>query len=318
MHVTFTNPQTGEQKTVKQGFSWVLFLLTEFYGIPLFIRGLHLHGAIVALVGVVALLSPGYSALVPLAGLGLIGAMIFYGIKGNELTIAMLERKGWIRTSPGLTPSPIAAAGPIADTGVPADDGDKTCPRCAETVKAAAQVCKHCGFAFAGGVATPAPKSNKLLKGFGIAGAVLVGLAIIGAIVGPPKSNSTAANNMAAEGSSGAEPASIKALDASAEEVYRDYEANEQAAQLKYGKQPVNIGGAIASIELDAADEPMVSLRAGATLEEVTLHFGADFSATAANLQKGQWFAARCNTISELMGAPQLEDCAMLSVGSGK
>lgn len=314
MHVTFTNPQTGEQKTVKQGFSWVLFLLTEFYGIPLFIRGLHLHGAIVAIIGVVGLLSPRISVLVPLAGLGLIGAMIFYGIKGNELTMAILERKGWIRTSPGLTPSPMAAANPIADTDIPADYGDKTCPRCAETVKSAAVACKHCGFAFAGGVVAPAPKSSKLLKGFGIAGAVLVGLAIIGAIVGPPNSNGTAASSIAAEGSSGTSPVSVKALDASAEEVYRDYEANEQAAQLKYGKQPVNIGGAIASIELDAADEPMVSLRAGPMLEEVTLHFGADFSDTAAKLQKGQWFAARCKTISEIMGAPQLEDCTMIPV----
>lgn len=312
MHVTFTNPQTGEQKTVKQGFSWVLFLLTEFFGIPLFIRGLHMHGAIVAIIGVVGVLSPQISVLVPLAGLGLIGAMIFYGIKGNELTMAMLERKGWIRTSPGLTPSPLAAASPIADTEIPAHDGDKTCPRCAETVKAAAMVCKHCGFAFSGGVAMPAQKSNRLLKGFGIAGALLVGLAIIGAMVGAPKNTGTATNSIASEGSSGSAPSAVRALDASAEEVYRDYQANEQAAQLKYGKQPMKIGGAIASIELDAADEPMVSLRAGAMLEEVTLHFGSDFSATAAKLQKGQWFAARCNTISEIMGAPQLDDCTMI------
>lgn len=312
MHVTFTNPQTGEQRTVKQGFSWVLFLLTEFSGIPLFIRGLHLHGAIVAIIGVVGVLSPQISVLVPLAGLGLIGSMIFYGIKGNELTMAMLERKGWIRTSPGLTPSPMASASTIVDTDIPADDGDKTCPRCAETVKAAAMVCKHCGFAFAGGVAPPASKPNKLLKGFGIAGAVLVGLVIIGAIVGPPKSDGTANNGAIAASAPNAVPASVKALDASAEEIYRAYEANEQAAQLKYGKQPVNIGGAIASIELDAADEPMVSLRAGAMLEEVTLHFGSDFSDTAAKLQKGQWFAARCNTISEIMGAPQLDECKMI------
>lgn len=315
MHVTFTNPQTGEQKTVKQGFSWVLFLLTEFYGIPLFIRGLHLHGAIVAIIGVVGLLSPQISVLVPLAGLGLIGSMVFYGIKGNELTMAMLERKGWIRTSPGLTPSPMDAASTITDNGIPADDGDKTCPRCAETVKAAAMVCKHCGFAFAGGVATPVPQSNKLLKAFGIAGAVVVGLIVLAAIVGPPKT-STAANNMAAEGSTVAEPPSVRALDASAEEIYRAYDANEQAAQFKYGAQPVRINGSIASIELDAADEPMVSLRAGQMLEEVTLHFGSSFSATAAKLRKGQWFTAQCNSISEIMGAPQLEDCEVLVEGS--
>ena len=172
MHVTFTNPQTGQQKSVKQGFSWVLFLLTEFYGIPLFIRGLHLHGAIVALIGAVALFSPGFSVLVPLAGLGLIGSMVFYGIKGNELTMAHLERKGWVRSMPGMALSPAIPAMPGAEAVQLTNDGDKACPRCAEAIKAAAVACKHCGFAFAGGSAVPAPQSNKLLKGFGIAGAV--------------------------------------------------------------------------------------------------------------------------------------------------
>lgn len=308
MHVTFTNPQTGEQKTVKQGFSWVLFLLTEFYGIPLFIRGLHLHGAIVALIGVVALFSPSYSALVPLAGLGLIGSMVFYGIKGNELTMAMLERKGWIRSTPGLAPSPVAVASPIADASAPSNDGDKTCPRCAETVKAAAMACKHCGFAFAGGVA--APKSSKLLKGFGIAGAVVVGLVVLAAIVGPTK-NEGAATTGAATPNSAEAAASPVALDVSASELFNAYEANEQAAQLKYSAQPVRVGGTIEAIELDVADQPMVTLQAGSMFEQVTLHFDSDFSASAAKLRKGEWFVATCDSISELMGAPQLSDCTM-------
>lgn len=314
MLVTFTNPQTGEQKAVKQGFSWTLFLLTEFYGIPLFIRGLHLHGVIVALIGMIALFSPRISVLVPLAGLGLIGSMVFYGIKGNELTMALLERKGWIRTSPGVAAPGITATNQEAGPGIAALDGDKTCPRCAETVKAAAAVCKHCGFAFAGTAASPS--SRKLLKGFGIAGAVIVGLVVIGAIAGGPSDHRSAFNGMEGAGSQVGAQAPTKALDASAEEVYRDYQANEQAAQLKYGKQPVNIGGAIASIELDAADEPMVVLRAGPMFEEVTLHFGSGFSNTAAGLQKGQWFAARCNSISEIVGEPQLENCTMIPVES--
>ena len=311
MHVTFTNPQTGQQKSVKQGFSWVLFLLTEFYGIPLFIRGLHLHGAIVALIGAVALFSPGFSVMVPLAGLGLIGSMVFYGIKGNELTMAHLERKGWVRSMPGMALSPTMPAMPGAEAVLLTSDGDKACPRCAETIKAAAMACKHCGFAFAGGSAVPAPQSNKLLKGFGIAVAVIVGLVVLGAIVGTPKGTSTANSSTVAANSS-----DVAGLEVSAAEVYRAYEANEQAAQLKYGAQPVRISGEIASIELDAADEPMVSLRAGDMLEEVTLHFGSDFSATAAKLRKGEWFTAKCNTVSEMMGAPQLEDCTMLSAGN--
>ena len=138
-----------------------------------------------------------------------------------------------------------------------------------------------------------------------------MGLVVLGAIVGTPKGTSTANSSTVAANSS-----DVAGLEVSAAEVYRAYEANEQAAQLKYGAQPVRISGEIASIELDAADEPMVSLRAGDMLEEVTLHFGSDFSATAAKLRKGEWFTAKCNTVSEMMGAPQLEDCTMLSAGN--
>ncbi|MCP5386897.1 MAG: hypothetical protein H6916_08780 [Novosphingobium sp.] len=311
MFVTFTNPQTGEQKIVKQGFSWMLFLLTEFYGIPLFIRGLHLHGTIVAMIGVVGVLSPKISMLVPLAGLGLIGSMVFYGIKGNELTMTMLERKGWVRTAPGALTFATGAS-PGAQANPMPIDGDKVCPRCAETVKAAAMACKHCGYAFVPG--TPVQSSNKLLKGLGIGAAVLVGLAIIGTLVDPPKPSS-ATLGPPADNPSGLQVPEAAALPVTAAELYQDYQANEQAAQLKYGAQPVQIEGRISSIELDAADEPMISLYAGSDFADVTLHFGSNFAQEAARLEKGERFIAQCASITELLGAPQLSDCTYVGGG---
>lgn len=171
MHFTFTNPQTGEVRSVKQGFSWTLFFFTPFYGIPLFIRGLHLHGAIVALLGAVALFSPGFSALVPLAGLGLIAAMILYGIKGNELTMQNLSSKGWVRArssdsmpAPSPHPSePEAIANPALS-------------------------------------ATPL-KSSWLPKALGIGAAVIAGLIGLGALFGDENNESGASQpNVVEEG----------------------------------------------------------------------------------------------------------------------
>jgi hypothetical protein len=320
MPVTFVNPQTGQQKIVRSGFSWVLFLLVEFFGIPLFIRGLHLHGAIVAVIGMVAAFSPGFSSLVPLAGFALIGAMVYYGIKGNELTMQHLERNGWVRSVPGVAPAPASLAALAEGPDVPSVDGEKTCPRCAESVKAAAVVCRHCGHTFNGnGIGTgtipshaPAPTTNKFLKGAGIAAAVLVGLAVIGAIVSPETQNAASPSG----GSADAQPPSAAAISVGAAELYRAYEANEQAAQLQYGGQPLLISGTIASIELDSLDEPMVSLQADDMFAEVTLHFSSDAANQTAALRQGDWLTAQCNEVTEFLGAPQLDDCSIVPAGA--
>ena len=86
---------------------------------------------------------------------------------------------------------------------------EKVCPRCAETVKAAALVCRFCGHEFSGtyqpsraerrqaeakhAAVTERPKSSAG-QAVGIGCLVLLGLAVLGSLVGGDPSNTTASD----------------------------------------------------------------------------------------------------------------------------
>ena len=44
MEVLFQHPATADIRAVKIGWSWQLFFLSSFLGLPLFFRGLHTWG----------------------------------------------------------------------------------------------------------------------------------------------------------------------------------------------------------------------------------------------------------------------------------
>jgi len=98
-HVILHNPITNETKTVKVGFSWVLFLFSSFWGIPLFLRGLHIQGgAMVAISALITIFSwePSTDAdLVLFLAIGGLFICIMLGIKGNEMTAKNYLNKGW-------------------------------------------------------------------------------------------------------------------------------------------------------------------------------------------------------------------------------
>jgi len=108
MKVAFQNPKTSETKTVKVGWSWVLFFFSSFFGLPLFLRGLHVWGGVMAgLWGASWIIPPLQSsvedALVVNIVIGLIGLglAIWFAIKGNEMTAKNYLEKGWKMLDPG-------------------------------------------------------------------------------------------------------------------------------------------------------------------------------------------------------------------------
>lgn len=102
-----TNPKTGEVKEVKVGWSWILFIFSGFFGLPLFLRKLYIWGGVFLVLWLVYLVVPslfyneeealGLSIVLNLIFLGL---QIWLGIKGNEMTAKNYLELGWNFTNP--------------------------------------------------------------------------------------------------------------------------------------------------------------------------------------------------------------------------
>lgn len=102
MVVSMKNPKIGEIKEVKVGFSWILFLFSVFFGLPLFLRKLYIWGGVFLalwvvhiMLGIIGQESETAAIFYVLLQFIFIGLMIFMGIKGNELTAKNYLEQGW-------------------------------------------------------------------------------------------------------------------------------------------------------------------------------------------------------------------------------
>ena len=101
MNVSMINPKTREIKEVKIGWSWILFLFSSFFGLPLFLRKLNILGGIFMILWIVYIIFPsvvgGNDALAisVLFNLIFLGLQIWLGIKGNEMTAKNYLELGW-------------------------------------------------------------------------------------------------------------------------------------------------------------------------------------------------------------------------------
>lgn len=221
---------------------------------------------------------------------------------------------------------------------------EKTCPRCAETVKAAALVCKHCGHEFAPAqrnIASPAsasslrgvtqPAANPAPKGrtFLVVAAIIVGviilLAVLGAVVGPqqqsnaPVAEQTGATtgvlNAPADGAPAAEGKSASTAPASTAvtsvELAKAYNANEVAAQKTYGDRALDVSGTITGVTLDIFNNPVIQMEGVNAFLPVQATFDKSFSDKISALSKGDRITVRCTAITEVISAPQLSDCTL-------
>ena len=94
MKVKFNNSRTGQVKSVKLGWSWSLFLSGGLMGIPLFLQGLSLWGAVMASLWALGFIIPDGNGTLILTVIG-IALSIFLGLKGNEILAKNYLKYGW-------------------------------------------------------------------------------------------------------------------------------------------------------------------------------------------------------------------------------
>ncbi|WP_421575362.1 OB-fold protein [Stenotrophomonas maltophilia] len=97
-------------------------------------------------------------------------------------------------------------------------------------------------------------------------------------------------------------------VEITARQLYRDYEANEVAADVLYKGKRLLITGEVATIQTDLMDEPQVLLKAG-SVEQVMIS-GLSSEAAGA-LNKGKAVTAACTGNGMIMGSPVTRDCEL-------
>jgi hypothetical protein len=106
INAALQNPQSGEIKFGKVGFSWALFFLSGILGIVLFKRKLVTWGTVFLIMSVAGAILPFMSGnaaadllKVLLLLLQIILAIVM-GVKGNEMTAKALLARGWRFSDP--------------------------------------------------------------------------------------------------------------------------------------------------------------------------------------------------------------------------
>jgi hypothetical protein len=98
-----------------------------------------------------------------------------------------------------------------------------------------------------------------------------------------------------------------------AEQLYRDYEANVVATQTKIGASRVRLTGSVAEIDQDAAGRPVVKLLTGKD-STAAMTLAADQRAAAAQLAKGEAVEIECDKLGRSGALLQGSDCTLALV----
>ena len=214
------------------------------------------------------------------------------------------------------------------------------CKECARKVSDKAACCPHCGVSIAGVVGRKPRSAKRWLYGTLIAGVLAWGalttLWLRGAIpvpkqfigfigtVSSPVRTAKAPDKKVERGSLVAtaqsalepEPISSAVYRTSAEQLYRDYDANEVAIQSKIGDSPIRVSGSVAEIKEDTSGHPVVTLHAGSG-SRADMLLTDDQRSAAAQLSKQDAVEIQCSKMQRIAARLHGSGCALVLVDAG-
>lgn len=169
----------------------------------------------------------------------------------------------------------------------------------------------------------PAPRSyTSLWLWLGVpAVALIVVLGIVGSPAKPPERNRAATpapvaapreQPVVAPAPPAPAPEPPPAVTVTAEQLRKDYEANEVSADDRYRKQALLVTGRVDSIKKDFSDHPYVVLATSNRFEGVHARFARGTAEAAlGTLSRGDKVTLRCIGDNVMMGSPQLKGCIL-------
>lgn len=107
------------------------------------------------------------------------------------------------------------------------------------------------------------------------------------------------------------QPAQKEVYKTTAQQLYKDYEANEVAADEKMKGKLIEISGTVDSIDKDAFDNIVVHLKTGDAFSAAMVGMKDSEKQKAIALKKGAKITATCESSSRVMGSPALRDCIL-------
>lgn len=137
---------------------------------------------------------------------------------------------------------------------------------------------------------------------------VFGGLVVLLALVPTPDKKPGGAASVSPQA---APPGAPAPLAVTAKELAAAFEANEVAAQQRYGGKLLAVTGTVAGITLDFMDEPVVQLEGANQFLPVQADFDKPDAAAVAALEKGRKLTVVCEELSEAIGSPMLDGCRL-------
>jgi hypothetical protein len=93
------------------------------------------------------------------------------------------------------------------------------------------------------------------------------------------------------------------------EQLKREYDENEVAADQKYKGRTLLVDAVLSAIDKNFANDIVLRLRAGRQLDAVSATLDQRDAAQAAALKRGEAISLACRGGTRILGRPNLEDC---------